>query len=296
MARWACYLSGIGTCCLAWVCCRIYLFSFFLIPLLILRSPLVGPHCICSCLFWGWQAREWYTPMVGAWVWRQRLLQGKNDMLSHKKRCWLSQIANIAQVIYGPLIFITKLSILLLYIRVFAPSFKKLTFIFIQLLIWFNFLFYLADTLVKIFECTPRHKIWEKYVDGSCININIPILVTSAVNVVSDFLILLLPIVCVWRLQMKMSKKMGISAIFAAGSLWVCFLVSFWFIANSDISACVSSVVRLVVSIQNSNIADKTHDWFPEFLWTWVYLHESLGLRGLTSHSTRVEPQKSPLV
>lgn len=129
------------------------------------------------------------------------------------------QIANIAQITYGPLIFITKLSILLLYIRVFAPSFKKMTFIFIQLLIWFNFFFYLADTIVKIFECTPRHKIWEKDAEGSCININIPILITSAINVASDFLILLLPIVCVWRLQMKGSKKFGISAIFAAGSL-----------------------------------------------------------------------------
>lgn len=131
-----------------------------------------------------------------------------------------SQIANIAQIAYGPLIFITKLSILLLYIRVFAPTFKKTTFIFIHLLIWFNFFFYLADTIVKIFECTPRHKIWEHYTDGSCININIPILVTSAINVASDFMILLLPIVCVWRLQlMKMSKKIGISAIFAAGLL-----------------------------------------------------------------------------
>ena len=130
------------------------------------------------------------------------------------------QIANIAQITYGPLIFLTKLSILLLYIRVFVTPMKQKTYIVIHVLIWFNFFFYLADTIVKIFECTPRHKIWEKNVDGYCININIPILVTSAINVASDFMILFLPIICVWRLQMmKLSKKIGISAIFAAGSL-----------------------------------------------------------------------------
>lgn len=130
------------------------------------------------------------------------------------------QIANIAQITYGPLIFLTKLSILLLYIRVFVTPLKQKTYIVIHVLIWFNFFFYLADTIVKIFECTPRHKIWEKNADGYCININIPILVTSAINVASDFMILFLPIICVWRLQMmKLSKKIGISAIFAAGSL-----------------------------------------------------------------------------
>lgn len=92
----------------------------------------------------------------------------------------------------------------------------------IQLLIWFNFFFYLADTIVKIFECTPRHKIWEKNAEGSCININIPILVTSAINVASDFMILLLPIACVLKLKlMTRTKKLGVLAIFAAGSLYV---------------------------------------------------------------------------
>ncbi|RAL08992.1 uncharacterized protein BO97DRAFT_191732 [Aspergillus homomorphus CBS 101889] len=162
-----------------------------------------------------------------------------------------SKLANASQVLYGPLIYITKLSILLLYLRLFAPSARNVPFWLIQALIWLNFLFYLADTIVKICECKPRSKIWDKDIPGQCININIPILVTSIVNVVSDFLMLLLPIVCVWRLQMTWWKKMGLSAVFAAG-----------------IFACICSVMRLVVSVQNRTTLDRTHDWFPEFLWT----------------------------
>ena len=184
-----------------------------------------------------------------------------------------TQIANIAQIAYGPLIFLTKLSILLLYIRVFVTPLKQKTFIVIHVLIWFNFFFYLADTIVKIFECTPRHKIWEKNVDGYCININIPILVTSAINVASDFMILFLPIICVWRLQMmKLSKKIGISAIFAAGSLYVpvfpLSVDSSTIIDLRKYSGCIASVMRLLFSARNHNTANKTHDWFPEFLWT----------------------------
>ncbi|KAH3207645.1 hypothetical protein KXW62_006364 [Aspergillus fumigatus] len=103
-----------------------------------------------------------------------------------------------------------------------------------------------CDTIVKIFECSPRAKIWDKTLKGHCININIPIIVTSSINVASDFLILVLPIVSVWRLQMRDSKKLGTSMIFAAGIF----------------------IMRLVVSVQNRTVEDKTYDWFPEFLWT----------------------------
>ncbi|EAW10210.1 uncharacterized protein ACLA_046760 [Aspergillus clavatus NRRL 1] len=162
-----------------------------------------------------------------------------------------SKLANTSQIVYGPLIFITKLSILLLYLRVFAPAFKSRTYFCIHALIWLNLGFYLPDTVVKVFECSPRSRIWDKRIEGRCLNINIPFIVTSAINVVSDFLILILPIVSVWHLQMRSSKKWGTSAIFAAG-----------------VFACMCSVMRLVVSVQNKAVKDKTYDWFPEFLWT----------------------------
>jgi hypothetical protein len=35
-----------------------------------------------------------------------------------------------------------------------------------------------------------------------------------------------------------------------------------------SISGCISSVMRLLVSIRNLDTGDRTYDWFPEFLWT----------------------------
>lgn len=129
------------------------------------------------------------------------------------------QLANASQIMYGPLIFITKLSILLLYLRVFAPSRKGWMFILIHGLLWFNAAFYLADTIIEIAACVPREKIWNHDVPGRCLNIDVMILATAVINTVSDISLLVLPIFAVWRLHMRTSQKLGISAVFMAGLL-----------------------------------------------------------------------------
>ncbi|OGM47030.1 hypothetical protein ABOM_003736 [Aspergillus bombycis] len=227
---------SISTCC---VCMRMYT------KLLITKAP-------------GWEDFTCFFAWLGLIVYAVMTFEtGKHGSGLHRWEVSPSdlreflKLANACQIIYGPIIFVTKLSILLLFLRVFALSCRSVTYFLIQLLIWLNFLFYLADTVVKIFECTPRSKIWDEHVPGHCININVPILAASIFNLVSDFLILLLPIVCVWRLQMTFKKKICTSAVFVAG-----------------IFGCISSVMRLVVSIPNSTATDNTFVWFPELLWT----------------------------
>lgn len=57
--------------------------------------------------------------------------------------------------------------------------------------------------------------------DGKCLN-NDAILVSGGViNVVSDFGILLTPLVLISRLQMPRAKKIGVSAVFTTGFLHV---------------------------------------------------------------------------
>ena len=56
---------------------------------------------------------------------------------------------------------------------------------------------------------------------GHCINNEEVFVAGGTINVVSDFTILLLPIVEVWRLQMSIQRKIGVSAVFATGLLYV---------------------------------------------------------------------------
>ncbi|KAL4781208.1 ribosomal protein L36e-domain-containing protein [Aspergillus varians] len=162
-----------------------------------------------------------------------------------------AKLANASQLVYAPLIFMTKLSIFLLYLRVFTPSRTGKTYRVIHTFIWVNLVFYVGNFFLKVFQCIPRSKIWDIDTPGHCVNINFPIITTAAINVVSDFMMLSLPIACVWRLKMSSKRKIGVSAIFAAG-------IFGWF----------ASIMRLQVSIRGIYTKDRTYDWYPEFLWT----------------------------
>lgn len=124
------------------------------------------------------------------------------------------------EIIYGPTIFLAKLSILLLYFRIFVTA-KRTTFYAIHFIIWFNLLFYLANLPTEIWTCLPREKIWDPTVDGKCLDNDAILVCGGIVNVVTDFVILLIPLVLIGRLQMPRAKKIGISAVFATGFLHV---------------------------------------------------------------------------
>lgn len=82
-------------------------------------------------------------------------------------------------------------------------------------------MFYVALTIVKIFECNPRARIWDKSVEGTCINIPSLLNTSGLFNTISDLLILLVPLKAVWALNMKTKKKLGVIAVFSVGSMYV---------------------------------------------------------------------------
>lgn len=127
------------------------------------------------------------------------------------------------EVFYNPTIFVTKLSILLQYERLFCPHRAGWTHLVIWALIIFNLLFYIAVMIPQVLACNPREKIWHPYIEGTCLDLAAILISGAVVNVISDFAILILPLFKVWRLQLSASKKLGVSAIFATGLLYVSF-------------------------------------------------------------------------
>ena len=80
-------------------------------------------------------------------------------------------------------------------------------------------MFYLVEMVFEITMCTPRRKIWNPPINGHCFSLEAPMQASAVFNVFSDFLILILPMPCVWRLQLPLKKKILITMIFAAGLL-----------------------------------------------------------------------------
>src|SRR4051812_39343127 len=103
-----------------------------------------------------------------------------------------------------PAILFTKVAILLQLLEIFAPPLIVRNFRWYSLwtLIGLNTIFFTTLMFIEIFQCSPRKKIWNPMIEGSCININQTFVATGVINVVDDRVILILPLVWTWKLQL----------------------------------------------------------------------------------------------
>lgn len=129
------------------------------------------------------------------------------------------QFANAIELIACFLILIVKIAILLQYLRLFVPIRNGMYYL-VHFFMWFNVLFDIALALVLFFQCKPRHKIWMgDLVIGKCVNFGATLISAGVISASTDFLVLGLPLFTVWRLQLPMKRKVGISTIFGLGLL-----------------------------------------------------------------------------
>lgn len=108
-----------------------------------------------------------------------------------------------------------KLSILSLYGSIFTQS---KTF---HRCLWVVTVFIIGWTLTAsqgaFLQCVPIEKAYKSSVDGYCIHLGRLSLVVGICNVVTDFIIIALPLPLVLKLHTSAQKKLVISATFAAG-------------------------------------------------------------------------------
>jgi hypothetical protein len=136
-------------------------------------------------------------------------------------------------------IFFARLSILLMYIRIFFPvgSFKTLFWWVIQGVIWLNLLYTVSLILALNLQCVPYHLPW----GHSCANQWLILVLASVINIISDIAVLVIPIASIVRLRTTRRKKWAIWALFAFGAL-----------------APLASIARLGYQIPVANGKDKT--------------------------------------
>lgn len=119
------------------------------------------------------------------------------------------------QMVARTSMFFAKLSILLLYIRLFFPKGVTRSSLWwvIQVVVWLNFLYTISLILAIALQCVPSHKPY----GTSCVNQYAVLLSASTINIISDVLVLLIPMVSLWRLQMSRKRKWAVWALFAFG-------------------------------------------------------------------------------
>ncbi|KAF2648199.1 hypothetical protein K491DRAFT_671022 [Lophiostoma macrostomum CBS 122681] len=135
----------------------------------------------------------------------------------------------VESIMYGPFIFATKFSILLMYLRVFVARRRSCLHTTIWICTVISASFYIALTLAKIWQCKPIRKAYHKEMPGHCVNVGRVLQVSGSFNTVSDAVILLLPVQMIWNLQLDLRKKIAVWAVLTFGAVAPVFsALGFW--------------------------------------------------------------------
>ncbi|KAI0119690.1 hypothetical protein F4814DRAFT_412980 [Daldinia grandis] len=198
----------------------------------------------------------------------------------------LLRLLYVSQIIFDLGITLAKLSVLLFYCRVFSSRSRKFK-IAHGITFGLVLIFILFKLPAQVAACVPPQKYWHPEIDGFCENdyTNFGLLLAGLLlDVITDIMILLLPMPIIWHLQMSKKKMLGLLAAFTTGYItWVTSLGRL---------ACYISIKR--------HLGDPDISWYqiPELAWSlaeisvsvlsicipsWFYLLKRLSRGGLAS-------------
>ncbi|KAL4993037.1 hypothetical protein BDV10DRAFT_179846 [Aspergillus recurvatus] len=140
-----------------------------------------------------------------------------SEMLLYRKFCY------IATVLYCPMALLTKVALLSILVRIFSPYRNRVRFIY-------GFLaalavYYVIAEIVKIRMCDPVPGYWTLDPNAKCLDQRAALIADSVISMVSDILILVLPLPLTWSLQMSRNKKLRVIGMLSAGGLATAFSI-----------------------------------------------------------------------
>ncbi|KAK7185671.1 hypothetical protein DPSP01_007456 [Paraphaeosphaeria sporulosa] len=160
------------------------------------------------------------------------------------------------EMLYLSSIALTKISILLFYLRIFPnPTFRKLVWVGIAYCVGYI----LGTILALIFQCKPLNLAWTHWDNehpGQCFNLNLLGWLTAALNIFGDLIVICLPLHELSKLAMGRRKKAGIMLMFLGGGF-----------------VTIVSMLRLKYMIQFANSHNVTWDYTPIGYWSTLEVH-----------------------
>ncbi|KAH6675008.1 hypothetical protein B0J14DRAFT_653183 [Halenospora varia] len=164
------------------------------------------------------------------------------------------EIRNILKSLWVAIFFytmsltLTKLSIVLQYLRVFVgPRIRRACWATIWLILLYGF----QATFISAFNCYPVSGFWDLSVKSKCISKEFLWFFNASFNILTDIIIIGLPMPVVSNLQIPAKQKILIMAIFALGGF-----------------ACLVSILRLHSLYVLSRSKDLTWDNTETGMWS----------------------------
>ncbi|MCJ1251768.1 hypothetical protein MMC30_009006 [Trapelia coarctata] len=140
-----------------------------------------------------------------------------NVSISHAKE--FSKLFSDIEIVARIGMVFTKVSILLLFLRLFCPpgTRKDKIFYVTWATIWFNVGYGIALVLVVLLQCAGKGNM----PSSQCVNTFLVLITASVTNVLSDIVMLAIPMYAVWDLHMPTKRKLSLSVVFGVGFIAV---------------------------------------------------------------------------
>ncbi|KAF2759491.1 hypothetical protein EJ05DRAFT_299913 [Pseudovirgaria hyperparasitica] len=174
-------------------------------------------HLDDAACFLGWIAAVAYSTTA--------LLMAKHGAGIHQWNVYerdivpYTRLVYVTMIIYGPCAFLIKSSILLFCARIFHPH--RSACVIIYTFIGVMLAYYVPVLVIKAVICRPLSHFWDpaSAPDAKCFNQRVLILCDSLMSIITDSIILLLPLPLVSKLKVSFREKSKIAIIFGAGGL-----------------------------------------------------------------------------
>ena len=124
----------------------------------------------------------------------------------------------VEEAFYTISITLIKISVLLFYKRLFRTSTKLFpvsTWTIVGVVLAWGIAFLFSG----IFQCVPVEATWDPNISGVCVDQKAWFLGQAIPNIVTDFLILLVPLPFLLRLKIGKAQKVGLLIVFLLGYL-----------------------------------------------------------------------------
>ncbi|MCJ1285840.1 hypothetical protein MMC26_005181 [Xylographa opegraphella] len=160
------------------------------------------------------------------------------------------------QILWATSLVFIKLSLLVFYVRIFnVPLFKLVAkVLMVVVLLWGA-----SVVLCAFLLCRPFAFNWDQTIPGgSCGNQILSYIITGAFNILTDFMVLCLPMPMVWNLHVPRKNKIALFGMFGIG-----------------FTICIISIVRLITLVSVS-YADITYSVVDALIWS--MLEPALGV------------------
>jgi hypothetical protein len=128
-----------------------------------------------------------------------------------------SKFVLVIPLVYLAAVVFPKLAILAIYLRIFTKKPYRVTCWVLAGLLIAN---WIAVTITGLLICRPLAFLWNRsIIGGHCYNINAWFRWGSLVNILTDLVMLILPLPVVWGIQTSRKIKFALTVTFATGSV-----------------------------------------------------------------------------